>query len=58
MFKDADNMTVEDAWKLLNARGIYTMEEFNEAKKKAVINIGIFTAPLKRKEKNDDRDCL
>lgn len=50
---DADNMTVEDAWKLLNARGIYTMEEFNKAKKNAVINIGIFTAPLKNKDKSN-----
>lgn len=42
--------TVEEAWEYLHSKGIYTIEEFKEAYEKSVLDIGIFTMPLRKQE--------
>lgn len=42
-----EEMTMKKAWKLLNKRGIFTIEEFEQAKKEVYLDIGIFVMPLK-----------
>lgn len=42
--------TVEEAWEYLHSKGIYTIEEFKKAYEESVLDIGIFTMPIKSKE--------
>lgn len=41
-------MTSEEAWKLLNKRGITSEEELNKELKENALNIGMFTMPYKK----------
>lgn len=39
-------------WERLNKRGIYTMEQFEEAYKNVKIDIGMFVTPLNNKKED------